>query len=56
VKKDDITDPSLSQESWWADLKSELTQEDVKKRETSEDSVDWWSDLKEELSSIEEKN
>jgi len=32
VKQDEVTDPSLSRESWWADLKGELEVEDEKKK------------------------
>lgn len=57
VKQDEVTDPSLSKESWWADLKGELEEQDKSKRESSgSDNIDWWADLKDELSAIEEKN
>jgi len=54
VKRDEVTDPSLSQESWWADLKGALDEEKEKKSGPSEN-IDWWASLKDELSNIEEK-
>jgi hypothetical protein len=56
VKADEVTDPSLSQESWWADLKGELEEVDKSKRESSgSENINWWADLKNELSDLEEK-
>jgi hypothetical protein len=56
VKADEVTDPSLSQEAWWADLKGELEEVDKSKRESSgSENINWWADLKNELSDLEEK-
>jgi len=52
----DTTDPSLSNESWWSELKSEFSEEDEKKKELAgTQESDWWSDLKAELQTIETK-
>jgi len=55
--EDEITDPSLSQESWWAELKTEFTEQDKKKTEATGEleSVDWWADLKSELENVDKK-
>lgn len=55
-EEDDHSDPSLSKESWWAELKSEFSEEDEKKKELAgEEAGDWWQDLKQELQDIETK-
>jgi len=52
-EEDDHTDPSLSKESWWADLKTEFLDVDKKKEAQEEDAGDWWGALKQELQDIE---
>jgi len=55
-EEDNFTDPSLSKESWWSELKSEFTEADEKKKELAGDEAgDWWQDLKQELQDIENK-
>lgn len=54
-EEDNNSDPSLSQESWWAELKQEFSEDKKKKKETEGEETDWWANLKQELQELENK-